>query len=280
MRNKIELLREALIDEHKDVALDILGYASKLGIVLGWHYLLDIIWILKELNVHKGKTILDAGAGNGVLQYILASKGYNVISADVNPRERPLYATNMYNIEFMGTETYISHPFLEWHRAEKKEAQDNNVIIHQSTLPTITLYQCELRNMGLLRNDSIDAVVSVSALEHNPPENIGAILSEFQRVLKKGSTMLLTVSASLDSYFHEPSCSWVLHEDDVRTYYNLGSNIESNFHMYNDIFGKLCTSKRLHNWMASVYYRKEKNGMPWGRWNPQYQPVGILKINE
>ena len=48
----------------------------------GWHYDLDHIWILNELEaagLAKGATIIDAGAGQGIMQYLLAARGYNVI---------------------------------------------------------------------------------------------------------------------------------------------------------------------------------------------------------
>ena len=35
---------------------------------------------------------------------------------------------------------------------------------------------------------------------------------------------------------------------------------------------------QLHQRLAPVYFRSGDNGMPWGKWEPQYQPVGISKV--
>ncbi len=34
----------------------------------------------------------------------------------------------------------------------------------------------------------------------------------------------------------------------------------------------------LYNNLAPAYFRSGNNGMPWGVWDPQYQPVGIVKV--
>ena len=30
--------------------------------------------------------------------------------------------------------------------------------------------------------------------------------------------------------------------------------------------------------LAAFYARSGDNGMPWGKWDPQYQPVGVCKV--
>jgi hypothetical protein len=30
--------------------------------------------------------------------------------------------------------------------------------------------------------------------------------------------------------------------------------------------------------LASFYGRSGENGMPWGVWDPRYQPVGVCKV--
>jgi len=91
MKCEIQLLNASLLADEK--TLEELSYW--LGVMNrpnGWHYDLDHIWILSELEkagIKPGATILDAGAGQGVLQYLLASRGYNVISLDFSPRRIP-----------------------------------------------------------------------------------------------------------------------------------------------------------------------------------------------
>ena len=69
----------------------------------GWHYDMDIIWLLNELDnagIKQGATILDAGAGMGITQFILASRGYNILSLDFSPRSKPL-AEGIFDIKVL-----------------------------------------------------------------------------------------------------------------------------------------------------------------------------------
>jgi 2-polyprenyl-3-methyl-5-hydroxy-6-metoxy-1,4-benzoquinol methylase len=91
--DRIELLSENLIGKHPLGALEVLGYSSRLGIPLGWHYLWDLIWILKRLDAPPGSTIPEAGAGNGILQFLLAERGYRVINVDMIDRVVPDFAS-------------------------------------------------------------------------------------------------------------------------------------------------------------------------------------------
>jgi hypothetical protein len=40
----------------------------------------------------------------------------------------------------------------------------------------------------------------------------------------------------------------------------------------------LITNAELKNNLASFYFKSGENGMPWGEWNPEYQPVGVCKV--
>ncbi len=290
--DRIELLSEDLIEQNKNLAMEVLAASSRTGIKLGWHYLLDLIWILKNLNSPKGSVILDAGAGNGLLQFMLADRGYKVISADVLTRGNPEFVSNMYRIIHMGDERTITHSY--WNgigasdqinndeRNINKEFDINCFNNHKQNngIPSIIYYHCDLESMRELNNDTVDAVVSVSALEHNPPQKVNQCVKELSRVLKPEGNMLITVSAVNDGeLFHEPSHSWLLDEVGMVSAYGIQNGYESNFGSYKEIYASLFTSKYLRRWLASFYYTGGNNGMPWGVWDPQYQPVGIAKAN-
>ncbi len=283
--DKIELLAEDLIDSHPDLAMDVLGFTSKLGRVLGWHYLLDMIWILKELDCPPGGTILDAGAGNGMMQFILALKGYKVISIDMNQRNIPGFAENIFKIKKIDSDADIKHQYLDYHHMNGVSSNNSDSgpegveNLNASNLPEIIYYHSNLNKLEKLENNTIDAVVSVSALEHNPPDELAPILMELKRVLKEDGTMYMTISAAKESFFHEPSYSWVMDEADLKQYYQINKEYLSNFNRFDEVFADLCNSKRLSQWLTAFYYRGAKNGMPWGKWDPQYQPVGIVKAN-
>jgi len=279
MSDKIELLSESLIDDNKDLALDVLGYLSKFGCGLGWHYLLDLIWILRELELPVGSTILDAGAGTGVLQYILALRGYNVISADVNKRNSPPFLEKIINVRMVSTGAELDHPFLEWHGLNQSgDVTTEKIEGADPQLPEIAFYHADLKDLSLLEDNCIDAVVSLSALEHNDLDSLEQILKELNRVLVPNGSMHITVSAAEKSFFHESSHSWILDEEDIIKHYELVKIAESNFSEFKSIFAGIKSSERLSSWLSYAYYRSDKNGMPWGKWNPAYQPVGISKI--
>jgi len=73
--DQIEILSVELLDQHRSTVLALRRLARSLGLEFGWHYLLDLTWIISLLGPVKGKRILDAGAGTGVLQWYLAEQG-------------------------------------------------------------------------------------------------------------------------------------------------------------------------------------------------------------
>ncbi|KUO74775.1 MAG: hypothetical protein APF77_10960 [Clostridia bacterium BRH_c25] len=290
--DRIELFREDLIEQNKDLAMEVLAASSRTGIKLGWHYLLDLIWILGNLKSPKGSVVLDAGAGNGLLQFILADRGYKVISADVLNRTTPEYLRGIYRIKHMGARETISHSYWDGKSInDQLNNAENNTIIEfdvndfdngeqNNEVPVIIYYHCDLENMRELKNNSVDSVISVSALEHNPPQKVCQCVRELSRVLKPEGDMLITVSAAKSgNLFHEPSHSWLLNEIGLVETYGIAKGYESNFDNFQSINDSIINSKYLRRWLASFYYQGGNNGMPWGVWNPQYQPVGIAKVN-
>ena len=82
MQEKIEILPVTLLDQQRDTVTELKQLARSLRLDFGWHYLLDLTWIITQLGPVDGKRILDAGAGTGVLQWYLADHGAHVISVD------------------------------------------------------------------------------------------------------------------------------------------------------------------------------------------------------
>ena len=96
--NCLELLTPELLED--DVKLsEIDHWLNIMNRVQGWHYDMDIIWLLRELEkagIKKGSTILDAGAGLGATQFVLAARGYNVISLDFSRRKFPILSRDIF----------------------------------------------------------------------------------------------------------------------------------------------------------------------------------------
>jgi len=122
-RDHIQLFDESLIDDNPQLARDVLGFTTRYGHGLGWHYLLDLIWILKELNLPPRSTILDAGAGSGLLQYILIELGYNVVSVDMSAGRvvHPL-AYKIARVEIAQENDDIHHHYIDHNEPKRVSA--------------------------------------------------------------------------------------------------------------------------------------------------------------
>ncbi len=64
----IELLSPKLIEQYPLIVRELDNLQNTLGLDIGWHYLLDLIWILKTILPSQEMKIVDAGAGKGLLQ--------------------------------------------------------------------------------------------------------------------------------------------------------------------------------------------------------------------
>jgi ubiquinone/menaquinone biosynthesis C-methylase UbiE len=132
--------------------------------------------------------------------------------------------------------------------------------------------------MALLPDNFVDGVISISALEHNNHQDFTRCLNEILRVAKRGCILALTVSASQsEDWFHEPSKGWCYSESSLRNLFRLPITAKSNFTRKEEFMDKLRKEgNKLHKRLDAMYYRSGNNGMPWGKWDPRYQPVGIV----
>lgn len=130
MHDNIELLSlELLKDERKLKEIDL--WCRVFNWPNGWHYDLDIIWILRhieKIGLPKGSTILDAGAGLGMLQFILSSRGYNVISLDFTRRNIPKYSRGIFRIELNQEDIGdYQHEYMDWMTYGHKKTKKVNI---------------------------------------------------------------------------------------------------------------------------------------------------------
>lgn len=291
LSDTIELLSTDLIDANHEVAQAILRRGVELGIGIGWHYILDLIWLTHNVrHLPKGSVILDAGAGNGLLQFLLADLGYTVISADFADRTPPRGTAKTHRVIEVTTghhyeNAYIQHLETEFKTASSGQEQvitDADVfqaMIERNSSGTIYYYRTDICSLQLIRDGMVDAVVSLSALEHNNRDIFQCAVSELCRITKKGGILLATVSATdaLQDWFHTASKGWCYTENSLSSLFELESP-SSNFSKYIALFSKLKESIFLKQHLAPSYFNSGNNGMPWGIWDPKYQPVGIRKV--
>ena len=141
----------------------------------------------------------------------------------------------------------------------------------------VVIYNHELRDLRDLQSESLDAVVAVSALEHNQPDELPVVVRELRRVLRPGGKLIATLGAARDrDWFHEPSHGWCYTEATLRRIFDIGPEVASNYDQYDRLLGELRGCAELRDNLAPFYFKSGDNGMPWGVWDPQYQSVGVV----
>jgi SAM-dependent methyltransferase len=298
IHEKIEILSVELLDRQRPMVEDLKRFARSLGLEFGWHYLLDLTWILSQLGAIRGKSIMDAGAGTGILQWYLAGRGAEVISVDRSSRaELPIGFRGHYRVRglreidlrsswtllFKNFSRQADRPFYRrWASRLYHFGRDLINIARRPQGPgSVLIYNQDLSDLADIPDNSLDAVVSVSALEHNTPQGLEKVVVEIMRKLKPNGVLLATLTAGRDQdMWHAPSSGMCYTDLSLRRVFGLEPDAPSNYAHYDELFAALVNCAELRENLASFYFKSDKNGMPWGKWDPQYQPVGVCKIKQ
>lgn len=290
---KIEIPSVELLDRRRDVVDALWKVSRAVRVEPGWHYLLDLAWISENLGEATGKRILDAGAGMGLMQWYMIEQGAaEVVSADRSSRQDlPLVMRSRYDVR--GLRPSDLGP--AWHVLKGNVGRASGVgkIVYflrglmalvliafpKRFSGRILIYNHDLTNMADIPDNSLDAVVAVSALEHNAPEDLQKVVTEIMHKLKPGGKLLATLCAGRDKdWYHEPSHGWCYTDATLRHLFDLPEDTSSNYVRYDELFNSLQSCAELRDKLARIYFQSSDNGMPWGKWDPQYQPVGVCKI--
>lgn len=297
MQNNIELISVDILEKNSTLSNQLIKMAKSLAMSSGWHYALDWTWVASIIGDVSGKTILDAGAGIGLMQWYFASKGAKVISVDRSDRTCiPFHLLNRFNVTgYRPEDNPLSIKEIlniingKARLSRRIKAIVRGVIGEMMLLGksyinkgSVRFLNKDLRRLAEIRDNSVDIVISISALEHNELiSNVKEIIQELDRVLVSGGMMLITLPASAEKdWFFSPAYSWCFTESTLRDLFDLDNDSSSNFHEYRNFFEKLSKSETLKKNISLRYYFQPKSGMPWGKWDPKYLPVGIIKIKQ
>jgi ubiquinone/menaquinone biosynthesis C-methylase UbiE len=291
--DRLEILSTDLLDEQREIVLELKQIAKLMLREFGWHYLLDLAWIISHLDLDRLETAMDAGAGLGVMQWYLATKGIDVLSVDRMDRSHlPVHFRKRFKLQGLrpqdlapGSATFssvLSSPG-SFSKKIKRVGHDQLSQLRRTAIDpsfgTVTFYHQDLQHMPELPDNIFDTIVAVSALEHNPPETLPAVVDELMRVLKPGGKLVATLSTMGDEDgYHEPSAGWTYSEASMKRIFGLDASVTTNYGEYARLFEQLRNSEELQQGLARFYYRSGDNGMPWGVWDPQYVPIGVCKV--
>jgi SAM-dependent methyltransferase len=285
----IEILPVSLLDENRATVVALKQLADSLGLEFGWHYLLDLTWVLKNLGPLKNKFIMDAGAGTGIMQWFLATQGAEVLSVDRGSRAAlPVRFRRRFNVaglrqapqpDLLPTAQLFSSIMNNPKKALVQAREFLGGLGVEKAPGRVIIYNQDLKALVDVLDNSLDAVVAISALEHNAPEDLPVVVAELMRVLKPGGVLLATLCAGRDQdWFHTPSAGWCYTDASLKRLFSLPADAPSNYLQYDELLEALRDCAELRDHLAAFYAHSGDNGMPWGKWDPQYQAVGVCKI--
>jgi SAM-dependent methyltransferase len=312
------MLRFELIDPDKMIASEdfaiVESFLKSCGqIQLGWHYIVDLVWIYSKVkNWPRKIKVLDAGGGRGFSQILLAEMGFEVYNIDLWHLSPSRFWLDRYGIKHKILDSYTSTSYKDhianvnlesggmrsslkkWLMANSpailgllrswktttfhkrldqwryRWQMDNYPVGH---IEWITGNLCHLPEIP---RGHFDAMISLSSLEHIPQDMLDKGVNEIRRILKESAHWAVTTSGTEKPYtwFHEPSKGLCFSLSDLNKYFNaerIGS-VEPEV-----ILDKYRENNYLKNNLSDIYKKSGENGMPWGKWDPQYFPVGLCE---
>jgi SAM-dependent methyltransferase len=295
---RLEILSTSLLDEARTHVHRFRALEKELPAKIGWHYILDLSWTAQEMSpVAAGTRFLDAGAGRGLMQLWLSDEGGDVVSVDRSDRANTIDsswrvrwpieglrgATDLAPTRFVPPAIRAFLPPRSPQAWSRYPSKFSDALRKMRARPagqgTVYIYDRDLSDMSDVPSESIDAVVSISSLEHNDLDGLKACVAELMRVLKPGGVLTATVGAANDKdWFHEPSMGWCYTEETLREAFDLPDSAKSNYERHDELMDDLRNCDELKDNLADFYFKSGDNGMPWGKWDPLYQSVGVVKV--
>ena len=109
-----------------------------------------------------------------------------------------------------------------------------------------------------------------------PLENLKTAFDEIKRVVKPNAHWAVTTSGTekAETYFHESSQGNCFSCGEFENTFGASPKGEQD---PQKILQKYQNCGYLKENLAKFYFKSGKYGMPWGKWDPKYIPVGIFK---
>jgi SAM-dependent methyltransferase len=131
--------------------------------------IIEYPWAYHALALDKGATVLEIGGGLSGFQFALARSGYRVINVDP------------------GMDSFDNWPVNHDAIARLNTAFRTDVMLHN----------CELADAPLVE-ESVEAVFSISVLEHVPPEQLPPLVRRVFALLKPGGRFVVSLDLFLN----------------------------------------------------------------------------------
>ena len=248
---------------------------------------------------------MQGGAG-GPVQFLMAELGFDVTNIDLSITEPNISYKNRYQITYNILPSFKSTSYNDFFKTngnigsgqigvknvikrswfyklwltkryvQKHEQWRKTQQLEPSRIGQIKWFRANLCNIPEVLDNTFDAIVSLSAVEHIPYESLQAALTEIKRVLKPDARWAVTTSGTEkdETWFHEPSQGNCFSSTDLEKIFGARPEGEQNPH---EILQKYQNCGYLKENLAKFYFKSGKYGMPWGIWDPKYLPVGITK---
>ena len=302
------MLEFVFLDPEKIIASDDFSYIEKFlrktnRRNIGWHYFTDIAWMFSKFKDWPRKwKILDAGGGRGPIQFLLAELGFNVTNIDLihdslNYTYSSRYKMSIRTLNSFSETSYLNHLDQYRYISSLTSLIRNNFIfkglkskiftyrhdewrkknnLYNDPIGTIEIVKGNLCNMPDIADETFDAIVSLSALEHIPYNHLVNAVQEIKRVLKPNSKWAVTTSGTDKdkTWFHTPSNGSCFSTTDLVSVFEANQSFNQN---PEEILLKYRNCNYLQDNLAKFYFKNGNNGMPWGKWDPKYIPVGIYQ---
>jgi SAM-dependent methyltransferase len=267
---------------------------------VGWHYVTDIAWIHDKVKSWpRTFKVLDAGGGRGPIQFLLAEMGFDVTNVDLLHPRPPVAYRSRYGTRLRQLGSYTPTSYRRFLLAFAGQRGAKGIVkavakfalagaietimarrwrtkvalrtTHPGRIEWVTGNLC---SMPEIPSQSFDAIVSLSALEHIPFEQLPQALSEIRRVLKQEARWAVTTSGTerKDTWYHAPSQGNCFSETDLQELFGARPFMAENA---GSVLARYRNCSFLKEHLAPFYKRSGDNGMPWGKWNPAYIPIGL-----